>query len=256
MVTGDFNARIGKDCHETNPRIVGPACYYENTNDNGQRMIEFCEATDLRIAHSHFLNRKARLYTYIGPKEDRQQLDHIMIRCKWWKSITNCRAYNSIDIGSDHRIVSANFRLSLRANKRNPNGRCQYNWAKLSDPCIQRKFDMELRNRFNSLMDETIPSNNVSEVQKQANSFDKALIHSSENILGKKLKSKHASWVSAQTIELLHICNKAAKRYKRTRNPAHKDQWQLLQGQVSAAFDQDQQTQLDTHLASLELADQ
>ena len=98
-------------------------------------------------------------------------------------------------------------------------------------------------------MDETIPLNNVSEVQKQANSFDKALIHSSENILGKKLKSKHASWVSAQTIELLNICNKAAKRYKRTRNPAHKDQWLLLQGQVSAAFDQDQQTQLDTHLA-------
>ena len=62
--------------------------------------------------------------------------------------------------------------------------------------------------------------------------------------------------MSAQTIELLNICNKAAKRYKRTRNPAHKDQLQLLQGQVSAAFDQYQQTQLESHLASLELADQ
>ena len=29
-----------------------------------------------------------------------------------------------------------------------------------------------------------------------------------------------------------------------------------MQGQVSAAFDQDQQTQLDAHLASIELADQ
>ena len=86
-------------------------------------------------------------------------------------------------------------------------------------------FDMDLRNRFNYLMDETIPSNNVSEVQKQANSFDKALIHSSENVLGKKLKNKHASWVSAQTNELLNIRNKAAKRYKGTRNPADKDQW-------------------------------
>ena len=88
--------------------------------------------------------------------------------------------------------------------------------------------------RFNFLMDETTAFNNVSEFQKQVNSFDTALIHSSENVLGKKLKSKHASWVSAQTIELLNICNKAAKRYKRTRNPAHKNQWQLLQGQVSA----------------------
>ena len=94
-----------------------------------------------------------------------------------------------------------------------------------------------------SLVDETTTSNNVSEVQKQANSFDTVIIHSSENVLEKKLKSKHASWVNAQTIELLHICNKAAKRYKRTRNLAHKDQWKLLQGKVSA--DQDQQTQLN-----------
>ena len=94
-------------------------------------------------------------------------------------------------------------------------------------------------------MDETTPSNNVSGVKKHAISFDKALIHSSENVLG----SKHASWVSAQTIEVLNICNKATKRYKRTRNRAHKDQWQLLEGQVSAAFEKDQQTQLDTHLA-------
>ena len=103
-----------------------------NTNDNSQRMIEFCEATDLRT--------------------------------KCWKLKTNCRAYNTIDIGSDHRIVSANLSLSLRANKQTPNGRCQYNWAKLSDPSIQRKFDMELRNRFNTLMDETTASNNVSEL--------------------------------------------------------------------------------------------
>ena len=77
MITGDFNARIGKESHETNPRTVGPACYYESTNNNGQRMIDLCEATDLRIAHSHFLNRKARLYTYVGPKGDQQQLDHV-----------------------------------------------------------------------------------------------------------------------------------------------------------------------------------
>ena len=26
MVTGDLNARKGKDSHENNPRMVGPAC--------------------------------------------------------------------------------------------------------------------------------------------------------------------------------------------------------------------------------------
>ena len=60
--------------------------------------------------------------------------------------------------------------------------------------------------------------------------------------------------MSPQTIELLNTCIKAAKRYKRTRQETHKDQWQLLKVQVSAAFDLDKH--LDMHLAALELADQ
>ena len=45
---------------------------------------------------------------------------------------------------------------------------------------------MDLRNRFNPLMDETTTSNDRSEFQNQANSFDTALIHSNENVLGKE----------------------------------------------------------------------
>ena len=58
---------------------------------------------------------------------------------------------------------------------------------------------MEFRNQLNSLTHEKTTSNNVSE------------LHSSENVLGKKLKSKHVSWLSAQTIELLNINNKPPK---------------------------------------------
>ena len=71
------------------------------------RMIDPCEATDLRIAHPHLLNRKSQLYTYVGPKGDNQQLDHIMNRTKWWKSITSCRTYNTIYIGSDNILLNA-----------------------------------------------------------------------------------------------------------------------------------------------------
>ena len=62
--------------------------------------------------------------------------------------------------------------------------------------------------------------------------------------------------MSPQTIELLNTYNKAAKRCKRTRQEVHNGQWQLLQVQVSAAFDLDQQGHLDTPLAELEHANQ
>ena len=57
MLIGYFNARIGKEIYEIYQRIVGPAAIKRIPTDNGQRMIELCEATDLRIAHSHFINR-------------------------------------------------------------------------------------------------------------------------------------------------------------------------------------------------------
>ena len=117
----DFNASIGNVSHENNPRTVRTACYYEITKANGQWMIDLCKATDLGISHSHFLNRKTWLYTYVSPKGDQQQLDHILISSKWWKLITNCSAYNTIEIGSDNRLV---FHLSLRANKQASDVRC------------------------------------------------------------------------------------------------------------------------------------
>ena len=87
-------------------------------------------------------------------------------------------------------------------------------------------------------------------MQKQAGAFNTALKYASENVLGKKSKNKHASWVSTQTIELLNAYNKATKRYKLTRQEVHNNQWQVLLGQVSADFD------LDPHLAALDVVDQ
>jgi hypothetical protein len=121
------------------------------------------------------------------------QLDHIMISTKWWKSIKNCRAYNSIDIGSDHKIVSACFKVSFRATKRPPNNRCQFHNEKLLDPATSKKFDLDLQNRFNILLCEaTRTSNNTNqdEIQTRANVLEKALFDSSSTILGKRTRKK------------------------------------------------------------------
>ena len=49
------------------------------------------------------------------------QIDYIIIRKKWTNSLLNAEPYNSFSsIGSDHRIMSARIRLSLRANGKIP----------------------------------------------------------------------------------------------------------------------------------------
>ena len=45
------------------------------------------------------------------------QIDYVLINKKWENSAMNCKAYSSFEgVSSDHRIVTAKIRLSLRKN--------------------------------------------------------------------------------------------------------------------------------------------
>ena len=112
LVVGDFNARIGTDSHHTHPEVVGRYCYRDQTNDNGERLVNLCVEHNLRPAQSRFPHPLGRLWTWNHPAGSKHQLDHILINSKWVNSLRNCRAYNSVELDSDHRIVSIHLLTS------------------------------------------------------------------------------------------------------------------------------------------------
>jgi len=257
IVAGDLNARLGQDSHLTNPLVVGPNCFHEETNSNGQRMIALCEFAKLRPAFSHFEDRRSRMATFTPPGKEtaKNQLGHILINTKWWKSIKSCRAFTSLDIGSDHKIVSANFRLSLRATKRPPNDRCNFNTEKFADPDICKRFDIELRNRFSALFTETTTAENeFDEVKLRADALDTALIETSKSVLGKRTRRKQPHWVSTATLGLMDEQEEAKRRHKLRPTTASRAVWLALQKSVSAAFEKDQAANLNAQINDLVLA--
>ena len=158
IIAGDFNARIGLDSHTTNPRAIGKHLLHPTTNDNGNRLVEFCETTNMRPTQSRFPHRKSRIWTWQHPSyrtksnEHQTQLDHILVNGKWIKSVHNVRAYDAVELGSDHRIVSANIKLRLRAEVENKCKRVKFDWPKLIDSKdLQNEFEIEIKNRFNLL---------------------------------------------------------------------------------------------------------
>ena len=66
----------------------------------------------------------------------------------------NAEAYSTFaSVGSDHRIVSARIKLSLRKSEKIPRKK-QYDWKTLStDTSLQEKSAVEVRNRFEVLED-------------------------------------------------------------------------------------------------------
>ena len=255
VLTGDFNARLGRDSYTTNKRVIGNNCYHSTTNDNGQRLIDLCESMDLRPAHTHFKHRKSRLSTYRDPKGNFYQIDHIAISQKWWKSLRDCRAYNILDIGSDHKVVSAHIKLSLRAEKKKANNRCKFMTEKLSDAKTCKDFDLKLKNRFESLFDEALCEDKQDEIQKRSDALNNALQTTSERILGKRPKKKQPNWVSSKTLQLMDAQGKAKAAYKQSQLAIDKKLWRQIQNQVSSAYSKDQSAYEEAQLKALELAD-
>ncbi|XP_072039109.1 craniofacial development protein 2-like [Amphiura filiformis] len=146
IVMGDFNARVGlEDTKFT---------YHDTTNRNGKYLVELATEKNLIIANTQFRKKAGKLWTFTSPGGNNYQLDYILIRRKWRNSLQNAEAYNTFaSVGSDHRIVSARIRLSLRESTTFPR-KNQIDLKSLStDRNIQKIYTIEVHNRFEILED-------------------------------------------------------------------------------------------------------
>ncbi|KAJ8413165.1 hypothetical protein AAFF_G00091610 [Aldrovandia affinis] len=86
----------------------------------------------------------------------RRQLDYILVRRKWRKSILNAESYSTFDsVGSDHRVVAA--RLRLRVPKSAPRARPDWE-AFAGSPELQANYTAEVRGRLHLLAEEGEPT--------------------------------------------------------------------------------------------------
>ena len=60
ILAGDLNARLGSDSHTTNPRAIGKYTYHHSTDDNGNRLVNYCEACNMRSTQTRFPQPQSR----------------------------------------------------------------------------------------------------------------------------------------------------------------------------------------------------
>ncbi len=131
--------------------------YHTNTNENGALLLDFAIEKSLLITNTHFQKPENKLWTHLSPKGDKCQLDYILIRKKWRNSLKNTQAYNSFaSVGSDHRIVSAHVKLSLRSNTKTTSKRHIFDWKVLAnDDELQSQYAVLVKNKFTGLETES-----------------------------------------------------------------------------------------------------
>lgn len=167
MICGDMNAKVGTQ----NSKILS---FNRKSNRNGKLLLDMIEECELVLLNTKFQKRIGKLWTFTYPNGQKSQLDYILVNRKWINSVMNCETYSSFQsINSDHRIVTAEIRLSLRANKAKQK-EVPHDWSKLrTDEGIKMTFTVEVKNRFDALQDmdeerttETLYSNIMAATRK------------------------------------------------------------------------------------------
>ena len=144
VIGGDMNAQIGKNRNKYS--------LHNTSNRNGRHLIDFMIENRLTCLNTNFQKREGKLWTYTYANNSKAQIDYVFINRKWKNSAMNCEAYSSFEgVSSDHQIVTAKVRLSLRINTTRSATTKHFDWALLNNRDIRDKYALELRNRFEAL---------------------------------------------------------------------------------------------------------
>ena len=192
IVAGDQNAHLGRDVCNNN-------AFYVTTNENGQLLVDFAQEHSLSNASLKFNKKKSKKVTWTAPNGQLHQNDHILISSKWQNSLKNCESYTRPSVGSDHRIVTATFQLSLRANIKKPRV-IRYDWSSLkTDSPIKTEFVLSLHNRYEALRNERDTDLSEDPVEDNQHSYT-SLITAIDEAAEKTLPNRRKSSIKAQVL--------------------------------------------------------
>ena len=143
----------------------------------------------------------------------------------------NCEAYSSFEgMFSDHRIVTAKIRLSLRKKVTRTATTKHYDWAFLNNRDIRDKYVLELRNRFETLQEKTEKGTQNDEYEK----FVNAHLEATSNCIPTKPRTKYrVPWERLAVREKRAHAKTASKTYRK--NPTNTNTLKLKKTQNELA---------------------
>ena len=110
-IIGDWNVKVGS---QEMPEVTGKFGLGVQ-NETRQRLTEFCQENPLVTANTLSQQHKRRLYTWTSPDgQHRNQIDYILCSQRWKNSIQSTKTRLGADCGSDHELLIARSRLTLK----------------------------------------------------------------------------------------------------------------------------------------------
>jgi hypothetical protein len=123
------------------------------------------------------------------------RIDHIAISKRFRRSLLDVRNKRGADIGSDHHLMVADFRLKILATrKKSETRRKKYNEQKLQTPSVRDEFKLELKTKFSVLSIQ----NETTDIEATWRAIKSVYTEAGKKILGFK-ENQQKEWISEET---------------------------------------------------------
>lgn len=157
---------------------------------------------------------------------------HTMPGARWLSSFTQCRAYHTVTMDSDHRILVAHVSLRLKSHpKRKAN--LKRNWSALQVAAMRQKFAHTFWTRYlTSLQDLPLTMNMSVDLQARYNSFVDTVSYAADEVLPPLPKIPKRIPVSAGTDDIRKERNRAKSAAIRHPSAQQKAVLQYLTSQL------------------------
>lgn len=114
VIGGDLNGHVGnsKDGYDE----VHGGFGYGSKNEEGERILDFCEATEMRIVNTWFQKEETKMVTYESG-EYKSTIDYILARKGDWMTAIDIEA---VYVGMQHKLLIGDFMVegSVEGGKR------------------------------------------------------------------------------------------------------------------------------------------
>ncbi|XP_050514773.1 uncharacterized protein LOC126890015 isoform X1 [Diabrotica virgifera virgifera] len=156
FIIGDFNGRVGTKDMSTSD-VIGK--YGEEVrNNNGRRLIEFCELNSLIVTNTHYEHKNIHKFTRQGPREtEKSIIDYILIERNNRRALQDIRVRRGPEISSDHYLLEAKIKHRIEPQTRAAENRKKIESEtiknyKLRDKQIAQKYEELTNLKITNLM--------------------------------------------------------------------------------------------------------
>ena len=188
----------------------------------------------LTCLNTNYQKSKGKLWTYTYTNNSKAQIDYIFIKKKWKNSAMNCETYSSFEgVSSDHQIVTAKLRLSLRKNATRTATTKHYDWALLNKRGIRDGYALEFINRFETLQEKTEKGTTNDEYE---NIVEAQLEAASKCIPTKTRTNYRVPWETVALREKRALVKTASSSYRKNPTNANDGKLEKAQYQIAGIY--------------------